>query len=185
MFYRNVRKIESDHLVTSKLLTTEPQNRWGWKGPLEEQAHIQLQPPKLSCPGPCPRSFWSSLGNLCQGLVTLPARLKYRGSLLCPSLCPLPLVHHRIEAGPVLFAPAFQVFTSMNKNLPWSSPGWSFPFLPVPPSPLGLFIRFSPVAPSLSWTVEPRTAYSTPDMALPVLSRGEGSFPSTCWQHSS
>ena len=40
----------------------------------------------------------------------------------------------------------------------------------------------SPVCPCLSCTGEPSTGHSTPSVASPVPSRGEGSPPSTCWQ---
>ena len=43
----------------------------------------------------------------------------------------------------------------------------------------------SPVAPCPSCTGEPRTGHSTPGVASPGLSRGGGSPPLTCWQHSS
>lgn len=48
------------------------------------------------------------------------------------------------------------------------------------PSSLLTFVGYSPACPCISCTVDPRTGRGTPGVALPVLSRGEGSFPSTC-----
>lgn len=73
---------------------------------------------------------------------------------------------------------------------PSSSPGWTA-LLPQPFLMEEMFqslhhlhgpLLASPVAPCPPRTGEPRTGLSTPGAASPVLSKGEGSPPSTCRQ---
>ena len=101
--------------------------------------------------------------------------------------------HHWKEPGCILFASSLKVFIHVWDPPSWAfpSPGWTVPAfsafphrrdVPVPPSSSWPFIGPSPVCRRLSCTGEPRTGHSTPGVASPVLSRGEGEPPSTCWQ---
>ena len=72
------------------------------------------------------------------------------------------------------------VFTSLGQIVPDLS---AFPHrrdAPDPSSSLWAFTGLFPVCPCFSCTGEPSSGHSPPAVASPVLSRGEGSPPSTC-----
>lgn len=104
--------------------TTESQDVWGWKGPLEiilSYFPAQAGTCRTSSPGPRPQGFWISpkmeapqpLGNLCLCSATLTApdvQSEHPGFQVVPVVfCPVSR-HHWKESGSVTFAPSLQVF---------------------------------------------------------------------------
>ena len=130
----------------------------------------------------------TSLGNLSQGSATLTVTKRFwmfRGDLLCFSVCPLPLTTTEKSL-------ALTTLLSLSSGISthwWDSPEpsrlqtaqsqFSQPFLT---GEMLQPIHHGALHKTVSWTREPKTGHSTPGIASPRLSWGEGSPPCTCWQ---
>ena len=138
------------------------------------------------------------LDNLCQCSVSLTAKqcfLIFRWSHLCFSVCPLPLVllldtTEKSLAPSSLHPPFRRLCTLMRFPKPSllqaEQSRLSWPLL-IGEMLLSLHHLCGPLLDSpqyVSCTGETRTGPVTPGVALPVLSRGEGTPPSACWQDS-
>ena len=141
----------------------------------------------------------TSFGNLLQCLVTLTVKksfLTFRWNLLYFILCPLPLVLSLStpeKSLSVVFSASLLVFTGISRMSPEpsllqdedSQLFQSFSHsrdVPVPSSTLPFVLVSSSICmPLLYWEGQNWTQ-QWPDVASPVLSRGEGSLPLACWQ---
>ena len=187
----------------------ESQNSWGWHGQLEviwSKPQYQTRPPRASCLGPCIDSFWISLKRetpqtlwaTCASFQLPSQQNSFPDVQTAPPLFHfVPIAsdpvtgHHWKES--VFFAPSLWggVNTHTDKILlsllyaeqcQLSQPfviGEMLQSLSHLCGPLLDCLQYVPIF----HTEEPRTGHSAPGVAMPVLSRGEGSPPLTSWQY--
>ena len=118
-----------------------------------------------------------------------------RWKFLCFSFYPLSVtVQHGEDCGSLFFIPSHQVLIHIDKmcdepsllqaKKSQLSQALLLKDACVTSESLWPFAGLAAVRPCLSCTGQPSTGHSTPDGASPVLTRGEGSPLSTCWQTS-
>lgn len=126
--------------------------------------------------------------SLCQCFVTRASQkrcLMFKGNLLCSGLCPLPVVMflgttEKNLTQPSLYPPFRYLYALMGFPLCFL---WVRTFNYSSHKRCFEFLHWTvPVAPCPSFTGKITTGQRMPGVALPELSRGKGSFPSSCWQ---
>jgi len=134
------------------------------------------------------RSPWRRLHSLsvshCHCSITRTARkccLMVRGSLLCFSLCPLPLVLAQGTTDKSLALSSEHPL--LRQNMTALSKLSHQRHAPLPLSSWWSYTGFCPVSPCLPSTWEPRIRHSTPSDSTVLTKLSRELPPLTCWQY--